>query len=145
MCICVHSLVAGEEHALVWLLSLCRMSSIDHTHRGWPGCRCNGQLCSIKQFAAQLSNEVCLLPTKSLFPHTHSNILRDFCSIYEFKNKIKLWCEMANLSQDFIQQIEELERKFSITFTIYKKYRVIFEQVFLCPPNEKKHSKYRCE
>lgn len=66
-----------------------------------------------------------------------------FCSIYEFKKKIKLWCDMANLSQNFIQQIAELERKFSITFTLYKKYRVIIEQLFICPPNEKKHSKFR--
>ncbi|KAL7742682.1 hypothetical protein ACLKA6_005140 [Drosophila palustris] len=72
-----------------------------------------------------------------------NNLLRSCqMSIYEFKKKIKLWCDMANLPQDFIQQIEELERKFSITFTLYKKYRVIFEQVFLCPPNEKKHPKY---
>ncbi|XP_062139862.1 retinoblastoma family protein [Drosophila sulfurigaster albostrigata] len=72
-----------------------------------------------------------------------NNLLRSCqMSIYEFKNKIKLWCDMANLPQDFIQQIKELERKFSITFTLYKKYRVIYEQVFHCPPNEKKHSKY---
>ncbi|XP_017869842.1 PREDICTED: retinoblastoma family protein [Drosophila arizonae] len=62
-------------------------------------------------------------------------------SIYEFKKKIKLWCDMANMPHTFAQQMEELERKFSITFTIYKKYRDIFDQVFLCPPNEKNHSK----
>ncbi|ALC48746.1 Rbf [Drosophila busckii] len=71
-----------------------------------------------------------------------NNLLRSCqMSIYNFKIKIKLWCDMANLSHDFIKQIEELERKFSITFTIYKQFRVIFDQVFLCPPNEKKHSK----
>ncbi|XP_030569710.1 retinoblastoma family protein [Drosophila novamexicana] len=71
-----------------------------------------------------------------------NNLLRSCqMSIYEFKQKIKLWCDMANLPQVFVQQMEELERKFSITFTIYKRYRNIFEQLFICPPNEKKHSR----
>ncbi|XP_001991027.2 retinoblastoma family protein isoform X2 [Drosophila grimshawi] len=72
-----------------------------------------------------------------------NNLLRSCqMSIYEFTPRIKLWCDMANLPQEFIQQMEELERKFFITFTLYKKYRKIFEQVFFCPPNEKKYSKY---
>ncbi|EDW75106.1 uncharacterized protein Dwil_GK19998 [Drosophila willistoni] len=63
-------------------------------------------------------------------------------SIYDFKTKIKQWCDMANLSPDCKNLIEIVDRKFSITFTLYKNYRVIFETIFLCPPNEKKHSKY---
>lgn len=81
----------------------------------------------------------CLVPITNAL----CNIFTPIFSIYEFKKKIKLWCDMANLSQSFIQQIAELERKFSITFTLYKKYRVIIEQLFICPPNEKKHSKFR--
>lgn len=64
------------------------------------------------------------------------------CSIYDFKTKIKLWCDMANLPQEFVNEIEVLDRKFSITFTLYKRFRTIFDLIFMCPPNEKKHSKY---
>lgn len=49
---------------------------------------------------------------------------------------------MANLPQEFVNEIEVLERRFSITFTLYKRYRSIFDQLFTCPPNEKKPSKY---
>ncbi|KAH8273450.1 hypothetical protein KR018_001581, partial [Drosophila ironensis] len=63
-------------------------------------------------------------------------------SIYDFKTKIKQWCDMANLPKEFVNDIETLDRKFSITFTLYKLYRKIFDQIFTCPPNEKKHSKY---
>ncbi|KAH8325365.1 hypothetical protein KR067_003087 [Drosophila pandora] len=63
-------------------------------------------------------------------------------SIYDFKTKIKQWCDMANLPQEFVNEIEVLERRFSITFTLYKRYRSIFDQLFTCPPNEKKPSKY---
>ncbi|KAH8419829.1 hypothetical protein KR009_003086 [Drosophila setifemur] len=63
-------------------------------------------------------------------------------SIYDFKTKIKQWCDMANLPQEFVNEIEVLDRKFSITFTLYKRFRTIFDKIFTCPPNEKKHSKY---
>ncbi|KAH8289618.1 hypothetical protein KR054_008058 [Drosophila jambulina] len=63
-------------------------------------------------------------------------------SIYDFKTKIKQWCDMANLPQEFVNEIEVLDRKFSITFTLYKRFRTIFDLIFVCPPNEKKHSKY---
>jgi len=51
---------------------------------------------------------------------------------------------MANLPQEFVNEIEVLDRKFSITFTLYKRFRTIFDKIFSCPPNEKKHSKYMC-
>ncbi|XP_002099715.3 retinoblastoma family protein [Drosophila yakuba] len=63
-------------------------------------------------------------------------------SIYDFKTKIKQWCDMANLPQEFVKEIEVLDRKFSITFTLYKRFCTIFDMIFSCPPNEKKHSKY---
>ncbi|XP_033168394.1 retinoblastoma family protein [Drosophila mauritiana] len=63
-------------------------------------------------------------------------------SIYEFKTKIKQWCDMANLPQEFVNEIEDLDRKFSITFMLHKRFRIIMDMIFSCPPNEKKHSKY---
>jgi len=65
-------------------------------------------------------------------------------SIYEFKTKIKQWCDMANLPQEFVNEIEDLDRKFSITFMLHKRFRIIMDMIFSCPPNEKKHSKYMC-
>ncbi|XP_034666389.1 retinoblastoma family protein [Drosophila subobscura] len=63
-------------------------------------------------------------------------------SIYDFKTKIKQWCDMANLTKEFVSEIAVLDRKFSITFTLYKRFRNIFDKIFNCPPNEKRHSKY---
>ncbi|XP_030378505.1 retinoblastoma family protein [Scaptodrosophila lebanonensis] len=72
-----------------------------------------------------------------------NNLLRSCrMSIYDFKTKIKQWCSMANMSEEFRKQIDNMERKFSITLTLFKNYRTIFERVFSCPPNEKKHNKY---
>ncbi|KAI8034500.1 hypothetical protein M5D96_012687 [Drosophila gunungcola] len=51
-------------------------------------------------------------------------------SIYDFKTKIKQWCDMANLPQEFVNEIEVLDRKFSITFTLYKRFRTIFDKIF---------------
>nr|AAK77281.1 GH05946p [Drosophila melanogaster] len=49
---------------------------------------------------------------------------------------------MANLPQEFVNEIEDLDRKFSITFMLHKRFRIIMDMIFSCPPNEKKHSKY---
>ncbi|XP_026838870.1 retinoblastoma family protein isoform X2 [Drosophila erecta] len=73
-----------------------------------------------------------------------NNLLRcGHMSIYDFMTKIKQWCDMANLPQQFVNEIETLERKFGITFTLYKRYRTIFDKIFSCPPNEKKHCNSR--
>ena len=46
---------------------------------------------------------------------------------------MKNWTEMANLSLDMRNKLEQLERNFNVTTVIFKKFKPIFEDIFKCP------------
>ena len=56
-----------------------------------------------------------------------------FCSLIQFFNKIKKWADMANLPESFRSKVDKLERKFSVSTVIFKKYKPIFISVFKDP------------
>lgn len=51
-------------------------------------------------------------------------------SLIEFFNKMKKWQDMANLPEEFRQSTEKLERNFTVSAVIYKKYVPIFKAIF---------------
>ncbi|XP_028971036.2 retinoblastoma-like protein 2 isoform X1 [Esox lucius] len=56
--------------------------------------------------------------------------------LIEFFSKMKKWQDMANLSQDFRQSTEKLERNFTVSAVIFKKYVPIFKAIFKAPSDE---------
>ena len=58
------------------------------------------------------------------------------CSLIEFFNKMKKWQDMTNLAQDFRQSTEKLERNFTVSAVIFKKYVPIFKSIFKAPSEE---------
>ncbi|XP_056137847.1 retinoblastoma-like protein 2 [Lampris incognitus] len=57
-------------------------------------------------------------------------------SLIEFFSKMKKWQDMANLPQDFRQSTEKLERNFTVSAVIFKKYVPIFKAIFKAPSEE---------
>ncbi|XP_069384499.1 retinoblastoma-like protein 2 isoform X2 [Paralichthys olivaceus] len=57
-------------------------------------------------------------------------------SLIEFFNKMKKWQDMAALPQDFRQSTEKLERNFTVSAVIFKKYVPIFKAMFKTPSEE---------
>ncbi|XP_022617346.1 retinoblastoma-like protein 2 [Seriola dumerili] len=57
-------------------------------------------------------------------------------SLIEFFNKMKKWQDMADLPQDFRQSTEKLERNFTVSAVIFKKYVPIFKAIFKAPSEE---------
>uniref|UniRef100_A0AAR2J1P2 Retinoblastoma-like 2 (p130) n=1 Tax=Pygocentrus nattereri TaxID=42514 RepID=A0AAR2J1P2_PYGNA len=57
-------------------------------------------------------------------------------SLIEFFRKMKKWQDMANLSKEFRQSTEKLERNFTVTAVIFKKYVPIFKDIFKTPSEE---------
>ncbi|XP_029909294.1 retinoblastoma-like protein 2 isoform X2 [Myripristis murdjan] len=57
-------------------------------------------------------------------------------SLIEFFNKMKKWQDMANLPQDFRQSTEKLERNFTVSAVIFKKYVPIFKAIFKAPSED---------
>ncbi|KAM9569433.1 retinoblastoma-like protein 2 isoform 1-T1 [Salvelinus alpinus] len=57
-------------------------------------------------------------------------------SLIEFFNKIKKWQDMASVPQDFRQSTEKLERNFTVSAVIFKKYVPIFKAIFKAPSDE---------
>ncbi|XP_076589284.1 retinoblastoma-like protein 2 isoform X1 [Chaetodon auriga] len=57
-------------------------------------------------------------------------------SLIEFFSKMKKWQDMANLSQDFRQSTDKLERNFTVSAVIFKKYVPIFKAIFKTPSEE---------
>ncbi|KAM4606841.1 retinoblastoma-like protein 2 [Discoglossus pictus] len=51
-------------------------------------------------------------------------------SLIEFFNKMKKWEDMANLPEDFRQRTQKLERNFTVSAVLFKKYEPIFQEVF---------------
>ncbi|XP_051975626.1 retinoblastoma-like protein 2 [Xyrauchen texanus] len=72
-------------------------------------------------------------------------------SLIEFFNKMKKWQDMANLHKEFQQSTEKLERNFTVTAVIFKKYVPIFKDIFKIPTEElprihrgRKQRRYPC-
>uniref|UniRef100_A0A3Q2QYB8 Retinoblastoma-like protein 2 n=1 Tax=Fundulus heteroclitus TaxID=8078 RepID=A0A3Q2QYB8_FUNHE len=57
-------------------------------------------------------------------------------SLIEFFSKLKKWQDMANLPQDFRQSTDKLERNFTVSAVIFKKYVPIFKSIFKAPSEE---------
>lgn len=57
-------------------------------------------------------------------------------SLIEFFNKMKKWQDMASLPQDFRQSTDKLERNFTVSAVIFKKYVPIFKAIFKAPSEE---------
>ncbi|XP_016304445.1 retinoblastoma-like protein 2 isoform X1 [Sinocyclocheilus anshuiensis] len=57
-------------------------------------------------------------------------------SLIEFFNKMKKWQDMANLPKEFQQSTEKLERNFTVTSVIFKKYVPLFKDIFKAPTDE---------
>lgn len=57
-------------------------------------------------------------------------------SLIEFFNKMKKWQDMASLPEDFCQSTEKLERNFTVSAVIFRKYVPIFKAVFKAPTEE---------
>ncbi|XP_061577567.1 retinoblastoma-like protein 2 [Cololabis saira] len=57
-------------------------------------------------------------------------------SLIEFFNKMKKWQDMADLPHDFRQSTEKLERNFTVSAVIFKKYVPIFRSIFRAPSEE---------
>ena len=51
-------------------------------------------------------------------------------SLIEFFDKVKKWADMTNLKQDMVEKIEKLQRNFSTSYVIFKKYQPIFSDIF---------------
>ncbi|XP_066205840.1 retinoblastoma-like protein 2 isoform X1 [Saccopteryx leptura] len=64
-------------------------------------------------------------------------------SLIEFFNKMKKWEEMANLPQAFRERTERLERNFTVSAVIFKKYEPIFQDIFKYPPEEQQPRQQR--
>ncbi|XP_029464412.1 retinoblastoma-like protein 2 isoform X2 [Rhinatrema bivittatum] len=57
-------------------------------------------------------------------------------SLIEFFNKMKKWEDMANLPPEFRERTEKLERNFTVSAVIFKKYGPIFREIFKDPQEE---------
>ncbi|XP_073328313.1 retinoblastoma-like protein 2 isoform X2 [Pagrus major] len=57
-------------------------------------------------------------------------------SLIEFFSKMKKWQDMADLTQDFRQSTDKLERNFTVSAVIFKKYVPIFRAIFKAPSEE---------
>ncbi|XP_067091164.1 retinoblastoma-like protein 2 isoform X1 [Osmerus mordax] len=57
-------------------------------------------------------------------------------SLIEFFNKMKKWQDMANLPEEFRQSTEKLERNFTVSAVIFKKYVPIFKAIFKAPSDD---------
>uniref|UniRef100_A0A8B9GKI5 RB transcriptional corepressor like 2 n=1 Tax=Astyanax mexicanus TaxID=7994 RepID=A0A8B9GKI5_ASTMX len=57
-------------------------------------------------------------------------------SLIEFFSKMKKWQDMANLPREFRQSTDKLERNFTVTAVIFKKYVPIFKDIFKTPSEE---------
>ncbi|MGH0150405.1 UNVERIFIED_CONTAM: hypothetical protein FKN15_063197 [Acipenser sinensis] len=68
-------------------------------------------------------------------------------SVIEFFSKMRKWEDMAGLSQEFRERTEKLERDFTVSAALYKKYLPIFQDVFRDsqedPPRQHRSRKQR--
>uniref|UniRef100_A0A1B6KSV5 Retinoblastoma-like protein 1 n=2 Tax=Graphocephala atropunctata TaxID=36148 RepID=A0A1B6KSV5_9HEMI len=57
-------------------------------------------------------------------------------SLIQFFSKSKKWADMTNLSPDFRDKINRLERNFAVSMVIFKKFQPIFNDMFVEPTND---------
>ncbi|KAL3858951.1 hypothetical protein ACJMK2_009197 [Sinanodonta woodiana] len=57
-------------------------------------------------------------------------------SLIQFFNKMKKWSDMANLSHEFRDKVDRLERNFAVSTVIFKKFQPIFLDIFRSPLDE---------
>ncbi|XP_046481637.1 retinoblastoma-like protein 1 isoform X1 [Neodiprion pinetum] len=57
-------------------------------------------------------------------------------SLIQFFTKSKNWADMANMPQDFRSKIDKLERNFTVSMLIFKKYQPIFTDIFKNPADD---------
>ncbi|XP_053256149.1 retinoblastoma-like protein 2 isoform X2 [Podarcis raffonei] len=57
-------------------------------------------------------------------------------SLIEFFNKMKKWEDMANLPSQFRERTTRLERNFTVSAVIFKKYEPIFQDIFKYPQDD---------
>ncbi|KAM9192291.1 retinoblastoma-like protein 2 [Dugong dugon] len=57
-------------------------------------------------------------------------------SLIEFFNKMKKWEDMANLPPHFRERTERLERNFTVSAVVFKKYEPMFQDIFKYPQEE---------
>ncbi|XP_074533560.1 retinoblastoma-like protein 2 isoform X2 [Halichoeres trimaculatus] len=57
-------------------------------------------------------------------------------SLIEFFSKMRKWQDMASLPQDFCQSTNKLERNFTVSAVLFKKYVPIFKTIFRTPSEE---------
>ncbi|KAM3963302.1 retinoblastoma-like protein 1 [Aphomia sociella] len=53
--------------------------------------------------------------------------------LIQFFNKIKLWADVASMSEDFKKKMKHLEVKFVVSAMLSKKFRSIFQEIFTGP------------
>nr|XP_033819171.1 retinoblastoma-like protein 1 isoform X1 [Geotrypetes seraphini] len=82
---------------------------------------------------------------KSILPTVGRGIMEGNCvsltrilrsaklSLIQFFNKMKKWMDMSNLSQEFRERVESLERNFEVSTVIFKKFVPIFMNIFQNP------------
>uniref|UniRef100_A0A8D2Q528 Retinoblastoma-like protein 1 n=1 Tax=Varanus komodoensis TaxID=61221 RepID=A0A8D2Q528_VARKO len=85
---------------------------------------------------------------KSVIPTVGSGLMEGNCvsltrilrsaklSLIQFFSKMKKWMDMSNLSQEFRERVERLERNFEVSTVIFKKFAPIFLDIFKNPYEE---------
>jgi retinoblastoma-like protein 1 len=57
-------------------------------------------------------------------------------SLPSFFNKAKKWADMSNMKTEFRKKVDRLERNFSVSNVIYKKYKSIYMDLFKDPAED---------
>ena len=57
-------------------------------------------------------------------------------SLIEFFKKAKFWADMNNMKKELTEKIDKLERNFSVSLQIFKKYQAIFVALFKDPSED---------
>ncbi|XP_067324237.1 retinoblastoma-like protein 1 isoform X2 [Anolis sagrei] len=85
---------------------------------------------------------------KSIIPTVGSGLMEGNCvsltrilrtaklSLIQFFSKMKKWMDMSNLSHEFRERVERLERNFEVSTVIFKKFTPIFLDIFKNPYEE---------
>lgn len=85
---------------------------------------------------------------KSVIPTVGSGLMEGNCvsltrilrsaklSLIQFFSKMKKWMDMSNLTQEFRERVERLERNFEVSTVIFKKFTPIFLDIFKNPFEE---------
>uniref|UniRef100_H2SIQ6 Retinoblastoma-like 1 (p107) n=1 Tax=Takifugu rubripes TaxID=31033 RepID=H2SIQ6_TAKRU len=64
-------------------------------------------------------------------------------SLIQFFSKMRKWADMSNLSQNFRLRLKQLERNFEVSMVIFRKFELIFVDMFQNPQGEEPPRKSR--